>query len=94
MFNLIKKQDDDNYSFINEVYLYVKDPNETKYQVLVNKRENADINHCNYSEALTEYSDKMDYTYRSIEEYDPNKKLKLLIKFDDMNAGILNNKIN
>ena len=33
---LIKKQVDD-YSFIDEMYLYVKDSNEAKYQYLKNK---------------------------------------------------------
>ena len=27
----IKQQDDDNYSIIDKIYLYVKDPNEAKY---------------------------------------------------------------
>ena len=30
--------------------------------------------------------------YKNIEEYKPNKKRKMLIIFDDMNADILNNK--
>ena len=62
--------------------------------MLVNKRENADTKHFNDSEAFTEYSNKMDCMYKSTEEYDPNRKLKLLIVFDDINTGILNNKRN
>ena len=30
--NLIKKQHDDDYSIIDQIYLYVKDPNEAKCQ--------------------------------------------------------------
>ena len=34
----------------------------------------------------------MDDIYKSIEEYNPNKKRKILIVFDDMIADMLNNK--
>ena len=34
----------------------------------------------------------MDDIYKSIEEYNLNKKPKILIKFDDMIADMLNNK--
>ena len=30
--------------------------------------------------------------YKNIEDYNPNKKRKILIVFDDMTAGIINNK--
>ena len=34
----------------------------------------------------------MDNIYKNIEEYNPNKKRKILIVFDDMIANMLNNK--
>ena len=34
----------------------------------------------------------MDDIYKNIEEYNPNKKCKILIVFDDMIADMLNNK--
>ena len=34
----------------------------------------------------------MDDIYKNIEEYDPNKKSKILIFFDDMIADMLSNK--
>ena len=34
----------------------------------------------------------MNYIYKTIEEYHPNKKGKVLIAFDDMIANMLNNK--
>ena len=34
----------------------------------------------------------MDDIYKNIEEYNPNKKCKILIVFDDMIADILSNK--
>ena len=34
----------------------------------------------------------MDDIYKNVEKYNPNKKLKLLIAFDDMIADMLRNK--
>ena len=34
----------------------------------------------------------MDNVYKNIEEYNPNKKQKILIVFDDMIAGMVSNK--
>ena len=34
----------------------------------------------------------MDDIYKNIEEYNPNKKCKILIVFDDMIAAMLSNK--
>ena len=39
-----------------------------------------------------EYSNDMDLISKNIEEYNPNKKCKILIVFDDMIADMLNNK--
>ena len=38
--NLTKQQDGDNYNVIDKIYLYVKDPFETKYQYLINSIKN------------------------------------------------------
>ena len=39
-----------------------------------------------------EYSPDMDDIYKNIEEYNPNKKHKILTIFDDMTADMLSNK--
>ena len=39
-----------------------------------------------------EYSNDMDDVYENIEEYNPNKKRKLLAVFDDMITDMLSNK--
>ena len=41
---------------------------------------------------LIEYSSDIDDFYNNIEEYNPNKKRKVLIVFDDMIADILSKK--
>ena len=44
------------------------------------------------SKAFIEYSNDMDYIYKNIEEYNPNKKRKILIVFDDKIADMVSNK--
>ena len=39
-----------------------------------------------------EYSDDMKNVFKNIEDYNPGKKRKALIVFDDMIAGMINNK--
>ena len=85
LFNLISHQPD-----TDKIYLYTKDPYEGNYQLLINKRESIDLNHFYDSKAFIEYSNDMDDTY--IEEYNPNKKHKMLIVLDDVAADMLSNR--
>ena len=39
-----------------------------------------------------EYSNDMQYVYKNIENYNPGKKRKILILFDDRIADMINNK--
>ena len=73
---------------IDKIYLYAKNPYEAKYQLLINKRESTGLKYVNDSKVFIEYSDDMDDIYKNIEENNPNKKLKVLIVFDDMIAVI------
>ena len=59
------------------IYLYAKNPCETKYQSLINKQEKTVSKHLSDSKAFIEYSNNMDDIYKNTEEYDPNKKHKL-----------------
>ena len=72
--------------------LCAKDPYEGKYQFLINKRESIGLRYLNDSKAFVEYLDNMDDIYKSIGEYNLNKKQKLLIVFGDMIADMHNNK--
>ena len=58
---------------------------------LINKREKVGLNHFNDPKAFMEYSNNMQDVYRNIEDYNPIKKRKILIVFDDMIAGMINN---
>ena len=85
--NFINNQPD-----INKIYLYAKDPYEAKYQHLINKRERVGVDHFNDPKAFIEYSNYMQDIYKNIEDYNPGKKHKVLIVFDDMIADMINNK--
>ena len=74
-----------------KIYLYAKDLYEAKCQFLMNKRESARLKYLNDSKAFIEYSNGMDDIYKNIEEYNPNKKRKIQIVFDDMIADMLSN---
>ena len=85
--NLINNQPD-----IDKIYLYAKDAYETKYQYLINKREKVGLDHFDDPKAFMEYSNDMQDVYKNIEDYNPGKKCKVLIIFDDMIADMINNK--
>ena len=84
--NLINNQPD-----IDKIYLYGKDPYEKKYQYLINKREQVGLNHFNDPKVFMEYSNDMQDVYENIEDYNPIKRRKILIFFDDMIADMINN---
>ena len=89
LLNLINNQPD-----IDKIYLYEKDSYEKKYQYLINKREKVGRNHFNDPKAFMEYSNDTQDVYKNIEDYNPIKKRKVIIIFDDMIAMISNNKLN
>ena len=59
--------------------------------MLINKRNNAGLKHFNDSKSFTEYSNDMDDVYKNIDEYNVNKKCKILIVVDDVIADMLSN---
>ena len=87
LLNLINNQPD-----IDQIYLSAKDPNEEKYQYLINKREKVGLDRFDDPEAFIEYSNDMQDVHQNIDDYNPRKKRKVLIVFDDMIAGMINNK--
>ena len=81
-----------NKCIIDKVYLYAKDPYESKYQYLINKREKVVLDQFKDPKAFMEYSNDMEDVYKNIENYNPRKKCKILIVFDDRIADMINNK--
>ena len=87
LLNLVNKQLN-----IDKIYLYTKDPYETKHQYLINIHEKVGLNHHNDPKAYIEYSNDMQNVYKNIDEYNIEKDCKTLIVFDDMIADMINNK--
>ena len=73
--------------------MYARDLSEPKYKHLIKKREDAGIKLLNNPNAFIECSNAMDDVYEKINDYNPIKKRKKIIVFDDMIADIMDNKI-
>ena len=78
LLNLIKKQDNNDYSIIDKIYLYIKDPNEAKYPYLIKKHENNGLKNLKDPKVFIEYSNNMRDVYKNIEEYNPSRKCNVL----------------
>ena len=89
LLNLIKEQDD-----IDKIYLYAKDLSEPKYELLIKKHKDAGIKHFNDPNTFIECSNTMDDVniLMIIDDYNPNRKTKILIVFDDKIADVMANK--
>ena len=84
--NLVKEQDD-----IDKIYLYAKDLSEPKYEFSIKKREDVGINYCNDWNALIECFNTIDDVFENTVDYNPSRKRKVLIVFDEMMADIMSN---
>ena len=67
----------------------IKNP---RTQFLIKKREVAGTIHLGDPNAFIECSDTTDDVYQNIDDYNPSRKGKILIVFDDMIADIMTNK--
>ena len=72
--------------------MYAKDLSEPKYQFLIKKCEDAGIKNLNNLSAFIEYSNTMEDVYNNIDDYNPKRKRKILIVFDDKIADVMTNK--
>ena len=87
LLNLIENQPD-----IDKIYLYGKDPYESKYQYLINKRESVGINHFKDPKAFIDYSNDMHDVYKNIDDYNLDIENTISIVFDDMISDMIHNK--
>ena len=85
LLNLIKNQPPD----FDKIYLYIKVPFESKHQMLINRREKVGFeklkNPYHYSKAI-------DDVLENLKDYNPMKKRRVLMVFDDMITDIEYNK--
>ena len=93
LLNLIKQQNYDDPKIIDDIYLYVKYSNETKYKNLVKNHGKIVLVERKDPKAFTKYSNEMHNVYKNIEEYKPDRKCKAFIAFVEMITDIISNKI-
>ena len=79
-------------NIIDKIYLYAKDLEEPKYQLLIKKREQAGTKNLKDPAAFIEYSNNMDDIYDDIEDYNKKRKRNILIVLDDMISHVMSNK--
>ena len=79
-------------NMIDKIYLYAKDLEEPKYQLLNKKREQAGIKNLKDKNVFIEYSNNMDDIYDDINDYNKKRKRKVLIVFDDKISNVMSNK--
>ena len=82
LYNLISEQPDNDK---HHIYIYI-------YKFLINKQESAGLKHFNNYKAFVKCSNDMNDIYKDIEEYNSNKKRKMLLAFDDMIVDMVSNK--
>ena len=84
------QQEDNN--IIDKIYLYAKDLEQPKYQLLINKRKKVGIKNLNDPTTFIEHSSTMDDIFENTEDYNKKRKRNVLIVFDDMISHVMSNK--
>ena len=79
-------------NIIDKMFLYAKDLEEPKYQFLTEKREKSGLKNLKDQNAFIQYSDTIDDIYDEINDYNKNRKRKVLIVFDDIISHVMSNK--
>ena len=72
--------------------LYIKDPLESKYQLLINGREKVGNEILKNPKSFINYSQIIDDVYENLEDYNPTNIRRVLIVFDDMIVDMESNK--
>ena len=93
LLNLIKHQRPDT----DKIYLYVKDPFESKYQLLVNRREIVEIKKLKTPKACIDYAQTIDDAYENLKDWKTWKSIKnlspvvteLLLKVRKLNISLV-----
>ena len=63
-------------NYIDKIFLYARDLNEPKYNILIKKREDAGIKHLNDPNTFIECSNTIDDVYENIHDYNSRRKRK------------------
>ena len=73
--------------------MFPKNLSDPKHEFSIKKHEDTGTKHFTDSNAFIECSKNMDDVYENIKEYNPTKKRKILILFNEMIADIIIKKI-
>ena len=76
----------------DKIYLYAKDLEEPKYQLLIKKKRTSTNKNLKDKNVFIEYSNNMDDIYDDINDYNKKRKRKVLIVLDDMISHVMSNK--
>ena len=82
LLNLITHQQPDT----DKNYLYIKDPFESKYWLLIKGREKVGIKELKNSKAFIDYTKTID-VYENLEDYNPTKKSVNRVWWNDSRYG-------
>ena len=88
LLNLIQQPD------IDKIHLYVKDPLESKYQQLINRKQKVEIENLKNPKSFIDYSQTMNDFYENLEDHNLTKRTRVLVVLDDMIADMESNKKN
>ena len=88
LLNLIKHQ----RPHACKIYLFFKDPFESKYHLLINGRERIEIKNLKNRKVFIDYSQTIDDFYANLVGYNPTKKINVLTVFNNMIADMEANK--
>ena len=66
------------------IYLYVKGPFKSKYELLINKTEKIDITELKHTKTFIDFSRTIDDIYENLKDYKQTKRIKLLIVLFDV----------
>ena len=69
------------------IYLYVKEPFKSKYQLLINRREKISITELKHTKTFIDFSQTIDDIYENLKNYNQTKRIKLLIVLCDSRYG-------
>ena len=87
LLNLI--ENDDHY---DKIYVYANDPNEAKHQYLIKKHKEKGLEEHDDLNVFIPYSSNMQDVYQDTEEYNLDRKRKVLLVFDQLIPYVISNK--
>ena len=74
----------ENHDHYDKIYVYANDPNEAKHQYLIKKHKEKGLEEHDDLNVFIPYSSNMQDVYQDTEEYNLDRKRKVLLVFDEL----------